>query len=168
MSGIGPISETPPAPDIVIGNDPRTITTTSTLGANYAILNAFSVTRAVTVSTAYFFVQTQSGNIDFGIYDGDGNRLASTGSTACPVAGKASIALTAPVTLVPGQVYYLAYAVNNAVASIQKANLMTMNLPPMLGGTRYPMVQAATSFPLPAAIAMPGTATAHYVGLSFG
>jgi hypothetical protein len=167
---IGPISGAPPLTVWAYSCDPRTITTQETLAANFAILNAFTVDSPLFVDTAFYGVGVQSGNVDFGIYDGmSGNRLASTGSTACPVSGNAFTLLTAGITLVPGNLYYVAYACDNGTVTITKRTPGVFKIPPIrIGGVQRLLgVQSAASFPLPANISMPGAATQHVIGVAF-
>jgi hypothetical protein len=151
-------------------SDPRTWTGVGTLAAGYTILNAFTVPSAITVSTAYFYVAVQSGNIQFGIYSSGLSLLASTPSTACPAPGARTIALSAPLALVPGNVYYAAYALDNGTVSIQK---MVANFNPAItiaGVSRLSMTQhGAGHYPMIADMSaeLPGTSTLHLVGVVF-
>lgn len=86
--------------------------------ANRAMLWPFTVDTEVTVSQVKYRVQTQSGNIDFGLYDDSLSRLTSTGSIVCPAAGAASSSLTTSVTLKPNELYYAGFAQDNTAVRI--------------------------------------------------
>ena len=113
--GSGPLN-------LVVGVSPFAVQAALGLSANFGWFAAFQVLRPATATNAAFQVTTQNGNLDLGIYqdDGAGNltRIASTGSFACPAAGYASRALTAPVALVPGVRYYAAIATDSASAAV--------------------------------------------------
>jgi hypothetical protein len=61
----------------------------------------------VTVYKMAFLVGAQAGNYDIGIYDQQGKRLVSTGSTVVPAAGIAIVDITDTTLATPG-IYYLA------------------------------------------------------------
>jgi hypothetical protein len=126
--------------------------------ANVAYLAAFSVNRSHTVTKARYIVQAQSGNVDIGIYNADGTRLGSTGSTAVGAVGSSGqvINLTAAVTLVPGLLYWAALAADNTTVRwvahyINSSSLIALAA---MGLTQ----QVATSFPLPAPLVLSATA----------
>ena len=111
---------------------------------------------AGTISKILIVVGVQSGNIDVGVYDTvgvgsnarPGNKIASTGSIACPAVGEALVSLTAPVAVRPG--YWFAITANNGTITLQR----------VLGGTytnaqSFVTVQTGT-FPLPATAAPTG------------
>lgn len=84
-------------------------TSSLALTANLAYFQRFVPRGTRTVSNVRFRVVTQAGNLDFGIYDEDLDRLGSTGSFSCPAAsGENNQNLTGSVTLRRGRVYYLA------------------------------------------------------------
>lgn len=81
--------------------------------ANSALFFKFCPAKDVTVSQVHFRVSTQSGNLDFGIYDDTLALLASTGSFACPAVPGGGINTQAfsggaTVLLEAGKVYFLA------------------------------------------------------------
>ena len=103
------------------------------------------VLRPMVITKLRFRIGVQSGNIDVGLYSWDGTtatRLASMGSTACPVAGlyNANIADT---TVYPGIRYIVFFVADNATASIYR----TDGISPTFAGLG---VTKATSFVLPA------------------
>jgi len=155
MSGIGPISQTPAPLDLWVGPfDPRMFIIFQTGGNGAGSFFAFQVHRPITVSKAGLAIGTSSGHLDLGIYDATGHRLASTGSTASPGSGPATVNFTAPVTLVPGVWYYAAVVADNGTIT-------------WMGGGGSPNTQPdttpaagfwlATVFPLPTTITIPGT-----------
>jgi len=145
MSGVGPISAAP-APGLWVGpfTPQNAVTAVGPATASKALFYGFTVPSAVTVGHASVMVATQSGNVDIGIYDNTGKRLASTGSTACGGAGAVqTIALTAPCTLMPGQVYWAAFCPDTTASSFWTGgSLPGFNVP----GYMY---RTLTSFPLP-------------------
>lgn len=135
----------------------------SVASANDAVFMGFMVVAQATVSVAKIRVGTQSGNVDAGIYDSAGTRLASSGTTACG-SGNAtqSLPLSAAVTLKPGILYYAAIACDNATATFLTG-----------GGTVTPIehnpplnFRSTTSFPLPASVT-PATATTRQYAVVF-
>jgi hypothetical protein len=93
--------------------------TTVNVPTNRAVAMKFMPLADITVSKARFRVVTQSGNVDVGIYDAGLSKLASTGSTACPAAGAAELALSASATLVAGTIYHAAFVCSSATAKFQ-------------------------------------------------
>jgi hypothetical protein len=92
-----------------------------------------NVTIPVSISRLGFFVDTQSGNMDLGIYYSDDEatftRLFSQGSFAVPAAGAPTAKAIAAQTLTPvaGRRWYYAVAADNAVAKFYGANATTVN-----------------------------------------
>ena len=169
MGGIGPISETPRQPVLFVGPDPATwLADVATAAANYTVGSAFTVPSPITVSTAYFKVAVQSGYISFSILDANTmSVLAWTESFACPAAGQRSRALLAPVTLLPGVVYYRCYSMDNATVSVQ----MTSAAPSLdilvNGAVRHLNFQANQANPAAPAISPPSTTSAFVPGVIF-
>ncbi len=123
--------------------------------ANQALLYAFTVPSAVRVTKAVIQVNTASGNVDFGLYDANGTRLSSTGSTALS-GGSQSAALSAAVLLNPGKVYYAAIACSSVSASLADYG----SVYPSSTGNFAIAVRVDSSFPLPSTIAL-GTSPAQ-------
>jgi hypothetical protein len=127
--------------------DPRDFTQTGAMtAANFAFLMPFTVAMPRTVTGARTYIATQSGNICVGIYDAAGNRVASTGTLACPAAGERSVAFTAPVTLMPGVRYYLAFASSNTTVALAIRH-------GIIATSGYVDI---TALPLPSTISVPG------------
>jgi hypothetical protein len=87
--------------------------------ANLAVFVPFGVSRPFLVREMWWFNgSTAGGNIDVGLYDTAGNRLASLGSTA---QGAASSIITSSTftdyTLAPGD-YYMAFAASATTAAV--------------------------------------------------
>ena len=152
-SPISPSGATAPLNLFVGPIPPWLMTAGRTITADRAHFEAFQVTEPVTVDTALFYLTGTGGNIDIGIYSDDPTtltRLGSTGSTTTPAANApGSIALTAPVDLVPGVKYWAAIGSSSTStiimatgASVVGANTMNGSL-----GTGFYL---ATQFPLPA------------------
>lgn len=155
----------PPLPfnDWVGPNDPRILSSSAVVTANRTYLMAFSVRSPVTVSTANCEIVTQSGNMAMGIYDASGVRLATTGSVATPVAGLASLALTASITLVPGVRYFAAIQFDNAVAAVAYFSSNAANLSAALALNTF----VANTFPLSTPIAITAAAMGRSIGVAF-
>lgn len=121
-------------------------TSAATGTANEAYFNLTFVPGPVVVNAIRFVVGVQSGHLDVGIYDVNGKRLVSSGSTVCPASGVASIALTP--TALPAGNYYLAVAIDNGTITLNRTGSDAL-----VGN-----YSVATSFPLPTTFT-PGTVT---------
>lgn len=119
--------------------------------ANRCVFIAFTVGRPVTVSTAWFRVQTSSGNMSIGILDASGNRLATTGAFAVPAqATTCSQALTGSITLTPGNVYYAVMSCDNTTAIF-----LSYGVSPHPAVTSYTAIGiAASSHPIPTSVSI--------------
>jgi hypothetical protein len=153
---------TPAAPlDLYIGPlDPRNqmVLTVVCAAASAGHFQAFTVNRRVTVSTVYFRVGTQSGNIDFGIYNSAGSRLASTGSFAAPTVGVTkSQALTASLVLEPNVLYYALWSADNVTVAISGISTTQW---PVISGYTVKGTLAAGVFPLPISVTISDSAAA--------
>jgi hypothetical protein len=110
-----------------------------------------NVTIPVSVTRLSFYVDTQSGNMDLGIYYSDDEatftRLFSQGSFAVPAAG-VQVKTIAAQTLTPvaGRRWYYGIAADNATARFYGANPPTVNNFPVGAYLK------ATSFVLPASL----------------
>lgn len=137
-------------PNLFIGTAPyyaANSTTSYAGGANRAFFVRFICDTAITVTTAYFYVGTQAGNIDIGIYNADlSSKLGSTGSFACPASGTRSQALSAGVALSAGTIYYAGVTGDNASMKLATAS-PTVNI--TTGWNQVGLV-ASGAFPLPA------------------
>jgi len=140
---------TPARPQVAfVGNDIASPNSAATFAsANRAYLYAVTVYAPCVITGIRVTIGVSSGNLDVGIYDSTGNRLASSGSTASPGTGNQTINFTASASLVPGT-YYLAVAADNNTVTITRA------------GTDAPAAAYYfdTSFPLPSTVTLPGTA----------
>lgn len=130
--------------------------------ANLAIFIPFRVAAPYTVQQIYWQnMATINGNIDVGIYDSEGNKIVSSGSTAQSGAtALQSISIT-PTTLRRGQ-YYLAMAFDNATATV-RAGSSAATLYRAIG-----VLSMVSAFPLPSTATFVGTLTNYYpfIGLS--
>jgi hypothetical protein len=93
--------------------------------ANRAVLGPVpSLATQLVISTLSYVVNTQSGNLDIGIYYSDDKGVTfrlvvSTGSFAMPAAGAQTKAITQTVlTPVPGRRWYTACSINNITARV--------------------------------------------------
>lgn len=127
--------------------------------ANQVYLKRFSVIGDVLITNLIYYVRVASGNVDLGIYEnvsGTLTRIAHTGSTAVAGTNAAqSIALLAPVTLVPGGDYFFALEADTGVTlSIDRSVVIAA-----VGGIANRAVSiAAGAFPLPTTITLASTA----------
>lgn len=143
----------------------------STEGGGYGLMNMGSANRAMyyrilrgncSMTKFRFYVGTSAGNVDFGIYRGaatDANptgatKSISTGSTACPAAGAAS--LTVAATDVAWPTDWLAIAADGTTATClaSESSISSFGYAIATGLTYY----TDSSFPLPATGALTGFA----------
>jgi hypothetical protein len=112
--------------------------------ANLATFVPFSIATAIT-ALRLFSVNgaAVAGNIDVGIYDTGGVRLASAGSTAQAGINAVQYFDIVDLGLQPGS-YYAAIAVDGILATLLTYNLAADRL------TALGLVQQAAAFPLPA------------------
>lgn len=134
-------NHTPP----FIGNNSAAPNSAANVGSsNRAWYKAINVDNYVTVTGIRIGVAATSGNIDVGLYDSGGNKLASSGSVACPTANtKVTVAFTASVDIAPGT-YYLAIVADNTTATFVRAGTDTIM------GLGY----EDTAFPLPSSASL--------------
>jgi hypothetical protein len=142
LSSLGPGS---PVGDIAstLG---QSVTTSSSLGtASLALFIPVIVPRQVTVSGfGWNNGSTVSGNVDVGLYDFFGNRLASAGSTAqTGTSAFQGVTLGTSVTIGP-DVYYLAIVQDNTTGQFLR---VAASASPLLRVTGCQ--QMAAAFPLP-------------------
>ena len=160
-STISPESE---AANVLIGHKSAALAAAQWPTANKALFFPFTVTGRASerpIAITGFIVMNgaaAAGNVDVGIYDAKGNKLASTGSTA--VAGVTQpqrINLSVPLQLKPGR-YYLAMASDTAGAGQTFVSVAPLAQALRAAGVR----ERTTSFPLPAdASTWVGCATAY-------
>lgn len=134
-------NHTPP----FIGDNSAAPNSAANVGSsNRAWYKAINVDNYVTVTGIRIGVAATSGNIDVGLYDSGGNKLASSGSVACPSANtKATVSFTASVNIAPGT-YYLAIVADNTTATFVRAGTDTIM------GLGY----QDTAFPLPSSASL--------------
>ncbi len=135
-----------------IGNNANPNSATAP-GANVAVFQAVYVATPCTVTGVRYVCGTSTGNIDVGLYDAGGTRLASAGSTASPGTGRRTINFSASASISPG--FYWLAIVSNSTASFARSSADG------IGGYQT----FATSFPLPTSVTFPGTASANGTGL---
>lgn len=135
---------------------PRSMVTAGAVTtANQAYFVKIRFPRALRVSALLIYVTVQANNVDVGLYDCETvglhdtsstlRWLASSGSTAVGAANAVqSLALTAPVTVIPNKDYWLALAADNATPAFGRIG-------PVAAFMTYDLRTAtkATSFPLP-------------------
>lgn len=101
-----------------------------------------------------FVVGTANGNVDVGVYNNSGTRLASSGSVATPAAGTRIVNFTAGVTLTPG-IYWIAMSNNNATATYGR-----FGVDPIVGNWFFD-----TAFPLPTSVTFPGSQLSRCISM---
>jgi hypothetical protein len=136
-----------PYPLSHIGNAIDTGYTGNVSVANTAWAIGVSVTQPVTLNGIRLKVAVQSGNIDVGIYNRNGVRIASSGSVACPAVGKATVNFGNSAVLTTPGVYYLALSSDNITATFSASGVDSL-----IGVNSF-----ASSFPLPSQLVLPGT-----------
>lgn len=151
-----------------IGGMPASVTT-KTAVANQAELTRFVPSRAMTIATIAFVVETAASlddAVDVGIYDAAGNRLASSGAVTGQLnsVGVKNIGLTAALTLAADTIYYAAWACGavGGTAAVYTAISRGASNAVTLFGSGFPQLEGAlkaASHPLPATISAP---TARY------
>lgn len=117
---------------------------TATFTANQARYTPLVIYRSCTAFRIWFRTSgVQTGNYDVGIYDENGTRLVSSGSTALPTTQNAVMVDIADTPLTAGR-YYLAHAVSSATSSQAVGIASIVNL--RAAGN----VTQASALPLPA------------------
>lgn len=129
--------------------------TTANIARYYPVL----VPEPTIVTKIAVRIGTSSGNLDLGIYDEQGVRLVSSGSTAMAATSTMQVIDITDTLLTPG-VYYLAIAVDNTTASFNNINNSTG---PLAGACSMMGIrQEASAFPLPATATFAAT-TSDYL-----
>lgn len=123
--------------------------------ANMAFYVPFEVYHTIKIERAGYRNNNATGNVDLGVYDAHGTRLAHTGSTAIPGSNVLhSIALS--LTLTPG-IYYMAMAYDGTGNISRYSSSSTLQR--MITTGCY---QEASAFPLPATATF-ATLTNNYI-----
>lgn len=135
------------------GTSANTIGTTSA-----AVCGVFTTQVPVTLSTVTVHVAVASGNMDAGVYDILGNRLASSGSVAVPAAGRGQLAMTSRVNLSPGT-YWMCISVDNTTATLSSATGTTHQF------SGYQSC-SGVNLPLPATLSFPCGFTTRLVNFN--
>lgn len=141
------------ANNLIVGTSmppvPYSALTEKVLVASRVHYQRFLCLSAVTVTTVYFNVNVQNGNLDIGIYNAAlDTKLGSTGSFACPATGNRSQALTGSVALTAGTIYYFAHATDSATFKTTVATIGPTGLAIVTGGWNT-LGQENSTFPLP-------------------
>jgi hypothetical protein len=113
--------------------------------ANEAYLIPFWVPTPINVSSMFLNITTSSGNLDVGIYDKNGNRVVSKGSTASPGTGRQELTFTQTLLVPRLGPYFAAVAVNNGTIRFAQYNLST---------AIFRTLVFATSFALPSSLTL--------------
>lgn len=102
------------------------------------------------------FVGAQSGNLDLGIFDFNGNKMTSLGTTATPAVGFASFTFPSALLLLPGR-YWLAMSCSTTVATFQRNSTVAATWDLQCG-----IKEQATVVPLPDPITITTATTRAY------
>jgi hypothetical protein len=121
--------------------------------ANRAVYMPVLVENPITVTDMGFLVNTQSGNVDAGIYSWNGAKIVTTGSIAMGAAGFQNLALV-DTLLTPGW-YFIAFAASSATANVA-TSIATVPVGRICGFQE----QALGALPLPATATFATYATA--------
>ncbi len=122
------------------------VTATPWVVANKAYYYPFKLYDWATVYQLMFFVgSASSGNVDIGIYDGQGNRIVSAGSTAMSATANTIQVINVTDTVLPPGDYFLALARDTT-----SGNQYATGIADELGLSQFPIYEEASAFPLPA------------------
>lgn len=113
--------------------------------ANLAILVPFTLPVDRTAYGFSWFNGTPSGNLDFGIYNEDGTKVVTLGSTAASGSNAQQTGTITPTALVAGS-YFFAFACDNTTQTFSGYGIAAQNL----AGAGIKEVSA--SFPLPTSL----------------
>lgn len=148
---VGPIAYTPPY--IGYTHPSNSLATVSLSVASGAFTVAIPVTVPVTVTKVRVGMFAATGNVDVGVYDSNGNRVASSGPKPVSGDGMSSFPLSGNAVLNPGT-YYLAVAADNTTTMFSAATSFGSVGNPSLAGGCF-----SSAYPLPAVLGgFPGTA----------
>lgn len=128
--------------------------------SNKAYFIPHSVSEIITIRKMFIINGTVSGNVDVGIYDRNGVRLVSIGSTAQAGASVIQEFDITDTILLPG-LYYLAAAMDNTTGQVDSIGA-TLSIARSQG-----VAEMTTAFPLPATAtfaAVSGTTRIPFIG----
>ena len=128
-----------------LGNEMNNEASTAWPSANLAIYAPFYLIAPFTIQQ-FFWLNgiTISGNVDMGVFDHAGRKIASTGSTLQAGASAIQSVSITPVTLGSG-LFFLGLAVDNVTATVFGVPAGNIGFTVAVG-----VLQQATAFPLPA------------------
>lgn len=113
------------------------------------VCEVFSANTGTIISSITVQVTTAGGSVDVGIYNTSGTLLASNGGTAEAAIGRASLPMTAPVTLASGT-YWACLVANNTTIAFESLT-WSNNVPP----GQQTCAQSANDYPLPTSLPFP-------------
>lgn len=124
--------------------------------SNHAWYAPATLQAGATITGVSLNVNTQSGNICVGLYDSAGERVATSGSVACPAVGISTVSFTAGYVASAGR-YYLAIAADNTTAKfLAVGNGIASGAPPYFARFQ------ASAFPLPTTATFTNTGLRHF------
>lgn len=131
--------------------------------ANVAMFVPVIIPVHVTVSQMLLSIGLQSGNFDVGIYDDQGNKIYSKGSTAVStLTSNATSAVAITSTMLKPGIYYLALSCDNTSATWMR---VTANVNGIMGAMGL-LQQAAFLLQSPATFAKYAQPYVPYIGLT--
>lgn len=132
--------------------------------ANLAILVPFSLPTAKTVTQVMWINgAAAAGNLDAGVYNEDGTRVVTCGTTAQGAINNPQVTnLSAPTALAAGS-YYFALCQDVVTGGVFRNATLGAGFLQMLG-----VQQAATSLPLPASLTLANPANAYLPTFAIG
>lgn len=120
---------------------------------NTAIFIPFRIAYPITIVKMFWYNgATVSGNIDTGIYNSEGTRLVSIGSTAQATINVIQVVDITDTTLEPG-LYYMALAADNTTSTFRMLNALAVQ------SRSFGVYSVATSFVLPSSVTYAGAIT---------
>jgi hypothetical protein len=132
------------------------INSSNSVGANNrALIFPADLYAAATITGVRFRVNASAGNISVGLYDASLNRLATSGSVACPASGQANVAFSSSYAAIPGR-YYIGLSASSTGATFYIVQQTTTGgvIAPKFMDTAHPLpdpfVSAGTTSIVPA------------------
>jgi len=127
------------------------LTNRSIVASNRAVYSPVTIRAACEVVGIKIIVGTASGNVCAGLYDSAGNRVATSGSVACPATGAGqNVNFSAGYAAAAGR-YYIGFACDNNTATFGWHQQVSSGL-----GSPVPSAFEASAFPLPTTITSGG------------
>ena len=115
------------------------VATSAFSGANQGVRRPIWVPKDCTITGVQIVVTNASGNVSVALYDSALDRLATSGSTACPAAGHRIVTFSASYAATAG-LYWIAMSCDNTTATFQQAHPTGQACPfAQSGATHHPL-----------------------------